>query len=139
MFRVFTCLTTQHDWRLVVIAGLVCFTASLCAIGLLRRARRSQGRVRAIWVFIAGCTAGFGIWATHFIAMLAYEPGIAISFNAGLTMLSLLVAMTITCTGFGVAVYIPMLWRSAAGGAIVGVGVPRCITSVCLPSKCPAM
>jgi len=123
MFRVFTCLTTQHDWRLVVIAGLVCFTASLCAIGLLRRARRSLGRVRAIWVFIAGCTAGFGIWATHFIAMLAYEPGIAISFNAGLTMLSLLVAMAITCSGFGIAVYIPMLWRSAAGGAIVGVGV----------------
>jgi methyl-accepting chemotaxis protein len=123
MFRVFTCLITQHDWRLVVIAGLVCFTASLCAIGLLRRSRRSLGRLRAIWVVIAGCAAGFGIWATHFIAMLAYDPGIAISYNIGLTVLSLLAAMAITCCGVGVTVYGLVRWRVAAGGAIVGVGI----------------
>ena len=32
MFRVFSCLTTEHDWRLVLLAGLVCFAASIVAI-----------------------------------------------------------------------------------------------------------
>src|ERR1700680_551045 len=123
MFRVLTCLTTQHDWRLVVIAGLICFAASLGAIGLLRRARRSTGRVRATWVVIAGCVTGFGIWATHFIAMLAYDPGIAISYRIGLTALALLAGIAITCSGIAVIVYGSMRWRLAAGGAIVGIGI----------------
>lgn len=29
MFRVFACLTAEHDWRLVMLAGLVCFAASI--------------------------------------------------------------------------------------------------------------
>src|ERR1035437_87925 len=43
MFRVLTCLTVEHDWRLVVVAGIVCFIASLCAISLFHRALSSQG------------------------------------------------------------------------------------------------
>jgi NO-binding membrane sensor protein with MHYT domain len=32
LFRILDCLTTQHDWRLVAVAGVVCFLASLTAI-----------------------------------------------------------------------------------------------------------
>ena len=32
MFRVYTCLTVDHDWRLVVLAGIVCFLASAVAV-----------------------------------------------------------------------------------------------------------
>ena len=123
MFRVLTCLTTQHDWRLVIVAALVCFITSLCAIGLFHRARRSQGRARAIWIVIAGVAAGFGIWATHFIAMLAYDPGIGIAYDAGLTAISLLAAMAITCSGLGIAVKSSARWGAPVGGGIVGAGV----------------
>jgi NO-binding membrane sensor protein with MHYT domain/archaellum component FlaC len=123
MYRVLTCLTTQHDWRLVIVAALVCFITSVCAIGLFHRASRSQGRARATWVVIAGVAAGFGIWATHFIAMLAYDPGIGISYDIGLSALSLLAAITITCSGLGIAVYSSARWGAPVGGAIVGTGV----------------
>ena len=123
MFRVLTCLTTQHDWRLVVVAVIVCFIASLTAIGIFRRAHHSEGRARAIWIVIAGCATGFGIWATHFIAMLAYDPGIGISYDIGLTVMSLLLAMAITCSGLGIAVYSSARWRAPVGGAIVGTGI----------------
>ena len=46
MFRILTCLTTQHDWRLVVVAGAVCFLASVTAITLFNR-RALNRRVRA--------------------------------------------------------------------------------------------
>jgi PAS domain S-box-containing protein len=123
MFRVLTCLTTEHDWRLVVVAGVVCFIASLCAVSLFHRARRSQGRGRAIWIVIAGVAAGFGIWATHFIAMLAYDPGIGISYEVSLTALSLAVAVAITTGGLAIAAYSSARWRAPVGGGIVGAGV----------------
>src|SRR5258706_488532 len=99
MFRVLTCLTTQHDWRIVVIACLVCFVTSLCVVAIFHRARNAQGRGRAIWIAIAGIAAGFGIWATHFIAMLAYDPGIGIAYDIVLTALAFLAAMALTCVG----------------------------------------
>jgi methyl-accepting chemotaxis protein len=123
MFRVLTCLATEHDWRLVVVAGLVCFLASLTAISLFNRARATVGRTRAIWIVAAGAAAGCGIWATHFIAMLAYEPGIAIAYNIGLTALSLAAAATVTALGLSVAVRDPNRWGAPIGGAIVGAGV----------------
>jgi diguanylate cyclase (GGDEF)-like protein len=123
MFRVLSCLTVEHDWRLVILAGLVCFLASLAAVSLFRRAAASQGWVRAAWLTLAGAATGCGIWATHFIAMLAYEPGVPIAYGIGLTALSLLLAAVITCAGLAVAVYAPTRWGPALGGAIVGGGV----------------
>src|SRR5438552_10724434 len=123
MLRVFLCLTGAHDWRLIVLAGVVCFLTSLAAISIFHRARATRGATRAGWIATAGAAAGCGIWATHFIAMLAYEPGIATGYDVSLTMLSLLVAVFITGCGLGVGVYGTHRWSTPAGGAILGLGV----------------
>ena len=123
MFRVLTCLTVEHDWRLVALAGFVCFVASLCVISLFHRARSSRGRTSATWVLIASLAAGFGIRATHFIAMLAYDPGVAVSYDVGLTILSFLMAVAVTCGGLCMAIYVPSRWAVPVGGGIVGAGV----------------
>jgi methyl-accepting chemotaxis protein len=123
MFRVLTCLTTEHDWRLVVIAGIICLLASLVAVNLFHRALATAGSMRIVWIATAGAATGSGIWATHFIAMLAYDPGVGIAFNLGLTLLSLLAAVAITSIGLAVAAGAPARWGTALGGAIVGGGV----------------
>src|SRR3954451_9103705 len=104
MYRILTCLTTEHDLRLVVIAGVICFLASLVAIKLFRRARATGGSTRISWIVTAGVATGCGIWATHFIAILAYDPGVGIAYNVPLTILSLVAAATVTAVGLGVAV-----------------------------------
>ena len=71
MFRVITCLSGEHDLRLVVLAGCVCFFASFVGISLFGRASAARGRVLLAWLALAGAVSGCGIWATHFIAMLA--------------------------------------------------------------------
>ena len=76
MYRILTCLTVEHDWRLVALAAGVCFLASGVAISLFHRAQAARGRARLVWLSLDAAAAGFGIWATHFIAMLAYDPGI---------------------------------------------------------------
>jgi diguanylate cyclase (GGDEF)-like protein len=123
MFRVLTCLTSEHDWRLVALGGIVCFLASLAAITLFHRARAVEGRTRAIWILTAGAATGCGIWATHFIAMLAYEPSVATAYNIVLTIESLVVAVAITCVGLGFAASVPARWGAPMGGAIVGAGI----------------
>jgi diguanylate cyclase (GGDEF)-like protein/PAS domain S-box-containing protein len=123
MFRVLTCLGGQHDPRLVLLAGCVCLLASIVAINLFRRATATAGRARLMWLALAGAATGCGIWATHFIAMLAYEPGVAIAYDITLTALSLCVAMLITGCGLSLAVYKPAGWYPAIGGMIVGGGV----------------
>ena len=123
MFRILTCLGTEHDLRLVVVAGVVCFLASLTAISLFRRARAAIGRSRAAWILAAGASTGCGIWATHFIAMLAYDPGVSIAYNLTLTAASLMAAIGVTCCGLALALLREDDWGVVAGGGLVGAGV----------------
>ncbi len=123
MFRVLNCLTAEHDWRLVAVAAVVCLFASLTAVNLFNRARATNGRPRAVWIIAAAVAAGFGIWATHFVAMLAYEPGIQISYSLSLTVLSLAAAAAVTGLGLSTAVYWHSRWSPLLAGAIVGGGI----------------
>ncbi|WP_407120458.1 EAL domain-containing protein [Bradyrhizobium sp. STM 3561] len=123
MFRVFSCLTAEHDLRLVVLAGLVCFVASIVAANIFHRAIATRARTRWIWIAIAGAAIGYGIWATHFVAMLAYEPGVTTGYGLVLTAFSLAAAMVLTSVGFGVAVGTSGRWGAMAGGVIIGGGI----------------
>src|SRR5712691_3965725 len=123
MFRVLTCLTVEHDWRLVAVAAVVCLFASLTAVNLFNRARATVGGERAVWIVAAAIATGFGIWATHFVAMLAYEPGLPIAYSLSLTILSLAAAAFITGFGLSIAVYWHARWAAPLAGAVVGGGI----------------
>ena len=86
MFRVFSCLMEEHDWRLAVLAGLVCLLASLVAASLYHRSRAPPAGLRAHHGVATGC----GIWATYFIATAACEPTVAA--NGAWTAVSLMIA-----------------------------------------------
>src|ERR1700709_1905704 len=103
MLKIYDCVTTAHDLRLVGLAAIVCLLASFAAIDLLHHARKSRGNMRAIWLAISSISTGFGIWATHFVAMLAFTPGIPSGYNIALTIASLLSAMLLTGVGLTVA------------------------------------
>jgi len=96
MFQALTCLSAEHDWRLVLLAGGVCLLASAVAICLFHRAQAARGKGRAIWLIADAAAAGCGIWATHFIAVLAYDPGVGARYDVELTIVSLLCASLIT-------------------------------------------
>jgi diguanylate cyclase len=123
MLKVYNCITEAHDLRLVCLAAFICVLASLAAINLLRHARKSTGRMQLVWLAVSALSTGFGIWATHFVAMLAFEPGIASGYNVPLTLLSLIMAISLTTAGLAVSI-IPN-WRHAPwiGGAIVAGGI----------------
>jgi len=123
MFRVYTCLTVDHDLRLVVLAVAVCVLASAVAISLFHRARATTGRAQFVWLALDAAAAGCGIWATHFIAMLAYVPALGAGYNLVLTVLSLLIAVLITGAGLGTALLDLGRLSAVVGGAVVGGGI----------------
>src|SRR4051794_19283891 len=123
MLKIYSCIANAHDLRLVVLAALVCALASFAAINLLRHARGSIGHMRGIWLAVSAVATGFGIWATHFIAMLAFSPGIPSGYNIALTVLSLLAAVVLTGLGLAIALSSALPGSSWLGGMIVGGGI----------------
>ncbi|UPJ52063.1 EAL domain-containing protein [Bradyrhizobium sp. 200] len=123
MYRVLTCLTTEHDWRLVVLAGTICWLASAVAISLFHRAKASRGRARAVWICLDATIGGCGIWATHFVAMLAYDPGAGAGYSIPITLLSLVFAIAIVAIGLCIALSSARQSVVALGGAVIGGGV----------------
>ncbi|MBV9331502.1 MAG: hypothetical protein JOZ55_08105, partial [Alphaproteobacteria bacterium] len=120
MVRVFGCVFGQHDLRLVVLAGLLCLFACVTAMGMLARARIAAGRARLAWLAAAGTVAGSGIWATHFVAMLAYVSGFPVSYDPALTTLSIAIAVAVCGTGFAISLRPGF---SAFGGAVTGAAI----------------
>lgn len=123
MLKVYNCIVTEHDLRLVGLAAVVCTLACFAAISLLHHVRRSTGGMRQLWLGVAAMSSGFGIWATHFIAMLAFSPGIPSSYNITLTAVSLVAAIVLTGAGFAIALLPAYRYLDWAGGAIVGGGI----------------
>ena len=123
MIKIYNCVANEHDLVLVGLAALICILASFTAFSLLGHARRSHGRMKAFWLGVAAISTGFGIWATHFIAMLAYTAALPHNYDLALTAMSL--AAAILLTGAGLTVAILPDWRPGPwiGGVIVGGGI----------------
>ena len=121
MLRVYTCIVHEHDFRLVLLAGIICFLAAITAFSILDRARADDRR-RAAWLALAAFVSGTGIWSTHFVAMLAYQPDLPVGYDFGLTLLSVAAAILITGAGWWIALR-GRRWAPAAGGALLGGGI----------------
>ncbi|PXA74397.1 bifunctional diguanylate cyclase/phosphodiesterase [Caulobacter sp. D4A] len=123
MLKVLTCLTGQHDFRLVLVAGLVCFAACFTAFRLFSRLRGARGLVRGAWLLLTGLVAGSGVWATHFIGMVAYDPGLKTGYSPAGTLLSLMIAVLFMAAGFAVASAERTRTNDCAGGLLLGLGI----------------
>src|SRR5215475_1057865 len=125
MLTVYNCLVTEHDLRLVALAAVIYALASYTAISLLHHVRKSAADMWRVWLAVSATSTGFGIWATHFIAMLAFSPGVPTAYNITLTGMSLVAAIFLTGIGLGVAVasMAGPRWSAWLGGALVGGGI----------------
>ncbi|KZE12048.1 bifunctional diguanylate cyclase/phosphodiesterase [Sphingomonas hankookensis] len=120
--RFLTCLTEEHNLALVGLAAWFCLVGSMITIRLLDRIRHAERGTRMAWVFLGGAATGATIWCTHFIAMIAYQPGVEVAYEPRLTGISLLLAI------FGSAGALHLTTRrwhpsAALGGALFGLTV----------------
>ncbi|MCB4457370.1 putative bifunctional diguanylate cyclase/phosphodiesterase [Leisingera sp. McT4-56] len=123
MSRIVDCLTQQHSYGLVAVAAFVCVTGIILTVRLINRLPGVKGRRRLVQLGLSSMIAGSTIWSTHFIAMLAYEPGFEHGFEPLVTALSLLVAVTGALASNAVLAYGTGRHPAVLAGAMFGVAV----------------
>ena len=121
--RVLTCLYFQHNPWLTLLAALMCALGSLITSKLVQRALAENGIARLHWCFLSAVTAGSAIWATHFIAMIGYEPGVPVTFAGALTIGSALVAVLGSGIGILIATSSNNRVATICGGGTLGLAV----------------
>jgi diguanylate cyclase (GGDEF)-like protein/PAS domain S-box-containing protein len=122
LYRVLACVTQQHDLRLVLLAAAVCAATAVTSFGIYSRIEHSRPSMRLLWLLMTGLCAASGIWATHFVAMLAFDAGIPTAYDPALTAASLFIAIIATTLGFAVATGASRV-AAVAGGTILGLGI----------------
>src|SRR5260370_33081264 len=117
-------VTGTYDPYLVALSILVAAFASYTALDLGGRTGAAQGLARRVWLAAAAITMGGGIWSMHFVAMLAFIMPTAMSYDIGLTTLSLVVAMFVTGGGFYViSRHSGSPLRLVLSGIFMGLGI----------------
>lgn len=86
-------LLHSHDPSLVALAALFCVLGCWVTVRLLRCAKRSSDLSQVAWVLLGSLSGGSTVWCTHFVAMLSFQPGVSVSYDATLTAASLAVAV----------------------------------------------
>lgn len=120
-------LIHQHDWRIAAFAALVCVFSLAVAMLLFDRARRLSPRARRPYLLSAPLVGGLGVWATHFIAMLSYDAGTTVRYDAFLTIVSLAVVTLSFCAAMRLQLSgEDTIWRrqaSLAAAILMALGV----------------
>ena len=82
-------LTGYYEPPLVLISILVAIVASYSALSLAGRVTEATGRAMFAWIVGGAVAMGSGIWAMHFVGMLAFRLPIPIAFDIPITLVSL--------------------------------------------------
>src|SRR5882672_9646923 len=81
----------HYHHGLVLISLVVAILASYTALNLALRIRLVSGLAARAWLLGGGFAMGIGIWAMHFVGMLALSLPIPIIYDLAVTLLSLLI------------------------------------------------
>jgi diguanylate cyclase len=86
-------LTGFYETPLVLVSILVAIVASYSALSLAGRVTEAAGRSRFAWTLGGAIAMGSGIWAMHFVGMLAFRLPVPIAFDIPITLASLVLAI----------------------------------------------
>lgn len=114
----------HHDPALVFLAIAIAIMASYTALDLASRIKATTGRARMMWLASAAFAMGGGIWSMHFVAMLAFSTALPIDYDVPITLLSLVVAVSVTAVGLYTVGRRPARLKDLiAAGSFMGIGI----------------
>lgn len=118
-------LLVTWDGVLICVSLIVAFIASFTALDTAGRVAVSHGWSARFWLLVGGTAMGIGIWAMHFIGMLAMMMPMTMRYDTRLTIFSLMVAILASIFAFSQTVGGQHLTRQRllCGTLILGMGV----------------
>ncbi|UMZ13413.1 bifunctional diguanylate cyclase/phosphodiesterase [Pseudomonas sp. MPFS] len=118
-------LHCSHNPVLVLLAYLVACAASFATLDMAERVSHVEHATsQRLWRWVGACCLAGGIWAMHFIAMLAFEAPFEISYDLPLTLLSLFIALVAAWMAMDTLSHAQLpLWRYALASLWIGLGI----------------
>ncbi|MGC5702878.1 bifunctional diguanylate cyclase/phosphodiesterase [Pseudomonas sp. NFXW11] len=115
----------SHNPVLVLLAYLVACAASFATLDMAERVSHVERPAsQRLWRWVGACCLAGGIWAMHFIAMLAFEAPLEIHYNLPQTLLSLLIALIAAWLAMNTLSRAQLpLWRYAVASLWIGLGI----------------
>ena len=124
MLKVLDCVAHEHDLRLLAISALICALGCFTTTTLMARAVTGAQKPSKLWLAFAAVVLGCSVWSLHFVAMLAFKTGMEMTYDLGLTALS--VAVAAGGAWLALLVWQAPIARSARviiGGILLGLAV----------------
>jgi diguanylate cyclase (GGDEF)-like protein len=117
-------LVPSYDPLTVVASVLIAVYASFVALDLAKRVRSADRSVARAWLLGGSLAMGTGIWAEHFIGMLAFRLPIPIGFDYLVTFGSWAAAVVASGVALAIASRRRLtVWRLVGGALAMGGGI----------------
>lgn len=118
-------LTQSYSSELVLLSIVIAIISSFTSFGIAERVRATTDkRHKAAWIIFGSFIMGTGVWAMHFIGMLALTIPIPVTYNLSTTILSM-VPVIISCSlVFLIIKNKTITFKSMLlGGLLLGTGI----------------
>ncbi|AWM90675.1 diguanylate phosphodiesterase [Pseudomonas sp. 31-12] len=118
-------LNCVHNPFLVLLAYVVACATGFATLDITERVGHAEKPAsQRLWRWVgAGCLAG-GIWAMHFISMLAFQAPIEISYQLPITLISLLFALTASWLAMHTLSHPHVsFWQTLRAAVWIGLGI----------------
>ncbi len=115
----------SYSWPLVLLSVLIASLAAYAALGGADRINASKSvAARYAWLASGALSMGIGVWAMHFIAMLAFTLPVTVSYDVLVTTVSMIPAILAS----GLVLFLLSrdrigIWQLVYGGVLMGAGI----------------
>lgn len=119
-----TVIHGSYDYRLVALSVVLAMFSSYAALDLSERVTAAQGWAQSFWLSTGAGAMGLGIWAMHYVGMLALSMPMPVFYHLPTVMLSLLAAIGASAVAlFAVSRQKVTLGREILGSTVMGTGI----------------
>jgi signal transduction histidine kinase/NO-binding membrane sensor protein with MHYT domain/ActR/RegA family two-component response regulator len=115
----------NYDPVLVVLSVIVATFASFAALLVSQRVSLAERPVqRRLWIGVGGLAMGAGIWAMHFVGMLAFSLPCSSTYDPAITFISMIPGVLASTLAIAMISRDALTRRQLAlGGLLLGVGI----------------
>ncbi len=118
-------LPSSYNWMLVAFSVVIASLAAYAALGSAVRLKAAETTFdRRAWLATGAVTMGIGVWAMHFIGMLAFTLPVAVGYDIPITLVSVIPAILAAWVVLQLLSRDQIsIWRLIVGGVLMGSGI----------------
>jgi len=114
----------SYNIWIVALSIVIAILASYSALSIAAKISQSTGRAQWIWLCAGAVVMGNGVWSMHFVGMLAFHLHGEVSYDIGLTLLSM--AASVIASFIAFAITMPKETKGihlVIGGFFMAIGI----------------